>query len=163
MSKRTVLSGLAAALGASAVLLAGMPGSASAAEVGIQAVGHQIKNEKTGLCLDSDDQGNVYTKGCAWDKHNAYQQWDYIWDAAGDTFALRNVQTLRCLSAHSGDGINTYPCWEHNIQKWTKTFHGGAVIIRNVHYGRALDSNHDGQAYTSPYGTGNPYMRWFEQ
>lgn len=57
------------------MLPAGMPGSASVAGVGIQAVGSQFKNEKAELCLDSDGQGNVYTKGCAWDKHNAYQQW----------------------------------------------------------------------------------------
>ncbi|MEU9796688.1 RICIN domain-containing protein [Streptomyces sparsogenes] len=163
MSKRTVLSGLAAALGASAMLLAGMSGSASAAEVGTQAVGDQYKNEQTGLCLDSDAQGNVYTKDCAWDKHNAYQQWSFLYDASRDEFRLRNVQTLRCLEANSGDGVKTAPCSDHNIQKWTETAYNGAMIIQSVYNGRALDSNHKGQVYTSPWGTGNPYMRWWPQ
>ncbi|MFH9044523.1 RICIN domain-containing protein [Streptomyces sp. NPDC017966] len=165
MSKRTVVSGLAAVLGASAMLLAGVPGSASAADAGTQAVGNQYKNEKTELCLDSDYQGNVYTKDCAGDKHNPYQQWNVytippVWL---DTFIISNVQTNRCLETGSGDSLRTAPCTWSSSQQWTKTTYNGAWIIKNVYNGRALDSDHAGQAYTSTFGVGNPYMRWFQQ
>ncbi|MEU7162636.1 RICIN domain-containing protein [Streptomyces chrestomyceticus] len=167
MSKRTVVSGLAAVLGASAMLLAGMPGSASATEVGIQAVGNQYKNEKTELCLDSDYQGNVYTKSCAWDKHNAYQQWNvYRIDIPGfefDEFILANVQTNRCLETGSGDSVRTAPCSYSESQQWTKSTYNGAWILKNAANHRALDSDHAGQAYTSTFGVGNPYMRWVQQ
>ncbi|MBD0709978.1 MULTISPECIES: RICIN domain-containing protein [unclassified Streptomyces] len=162
MKKRTVASGLAAVLGASTMLLASLPGSASAAEAGTRAVGYQYKNRQTGLCLDSDAQGNAYTKNCDPDKNNAYQQWIY-WNVSGDTFQLRNVQTLRCLEANSGDGVKTYPCADHIIQKWTYSASNGALIIQSAYNGRALDSNQKGQLYTSPFGTGNPYMQWWAQ
>ncbi|GAA2331567.1 RICIN domain-containing protein [Streptomyces cuspidosporus] len=165
MSKRTVVSGLAAVLGASAMLLAGIPGSASAAEAGIQAVGNQYKNEKTELCLDSDGQGNVYTKDCAWDKHNAYQQWIVatIPPEWLNVFVVQNVQTNRCLETGSGDSMRTAPCTWSLSQQWTKTTYNGAWIIKNVENGRVLDSDHAGHAYTSTFGVGNPYMRWVQQ
>ncbi|MFJ7990513.1 RICIN domain-containing protein [Streptomyces sp. NPDC096351] len=161
MSKQTVLSGLTAALGASILLLAGMPSSASAAGFGTQAVGYQIKNEQTGLCLDSDAKGNAYTKSCDPEKNNPYQQWTYFWDASGEKFALRNVQTLRCLEVNSSDGVKTYPCSDHDIQNWDEHVYLGAALFQSVYNGRALDSNQKGQLYTSPYNAGNPYMRWW--
>ncbi|EMF01245.1 xylanase [Streptomyces mobaraensis NBRC 13819 = DSM 40847] len=119
------------------MLPAGMPGSASAAGVGIQAVGSQFKNEKTELCLDSDGQGNVYTKGCAWDKHNAYQQWGVQTIAPEwlNIFFMYNVQTNRCLETGSGDTIRTAPCTGSLSQQWSKTTYNGAWITKNVENG----------------------------
>ncbi|MFE2274471.1 RICIN domain-containing protein [Streptomyces lavendulae] len=158
MSKRTVLSGLAAALGVSAMLLAGTPGSATAAEVGTMAVGSQIKNFQTKLCLDSDTKGNAYTKSCADDLNNPYQQWGTLWNASGTKFQLRNVQTLRCLEAAGEDGVRTAPCGNHSSQLWSTN---EWLRIKNDYNGRALDSNAKGQLYTSPYSESNPYMEWW--
>ncbi|MEU9796689.1 RICIN domain-containing protein [Streptomyces sparsogenes] len=161
MSKRTVLSGLAAVLGASAMLLAGMSGSASAAEAGIQAEGRQFKNVQTGLCLDSDAKGNAYTKSCGND--NPYQRWSLVWK--DDGYVLRNEKTLRCLGVDGGDAVYTEQCSKYpaSSQQWTwDSLDGGRLILRSVANGRALDSNHEGQLYTSPYGTGNLYMQWWQ-
>ncbi|MEU7159673.1 RICIN domain-containing protein [Streptomyces chrestomyceticus] len=162
MSKRTVLSGLAAALGASAVLLAGMPGSASAAEVGIRAEGRQFKNVQTGLCLDSDAKGNAYTKSCGND--NLYQRWS--WDGNDyNGYKLKNNATNRCLQVGNGDAVRTEPCFTvpraSQLWKWNE-LDGGRLILKSTANDRALDSNAKGQLYTSPYGTGNLYMQWWQ-
>ncbi|MFF9691313.1 ricin-type beta-trefoil lectin domain protein [Streptomyces sp. NPDC014623] len=155
MSKRTFISGLAAALGASAVLLA-VPGTANA------AVGAQLMNEETRLCLDSDMQGNVYTKGCDEEMQNAYQQWRIqIANPAAVTDALRNVMTGKCLEVDDGDGVSAQPCNYGKKQQFSFVDHYGMKILKSAYNGRALDSNKKGQAYTSQLSTSNPYMRWY--
>ncbi|MDH6544209.1 ricin-type beta-trefoil lectin domain protein [Streptomyces sp. SPB4] len=161
MSKRTVLSGLAAAFGVSAMLLASMPGSASAAEVGTMAEGRQYKNVQTGLCLDSDANGNAYTKSCGTD--NPYQRWSLAWRDNG--YLLRNEATSRCLEVGGGDSVRTglCPTYPASSYQWSWDFVAGErLILKNGANGRALDSNAKGQLYTSPYGTGNPYMQWWQ-
>ncbi|MEF3113440.1 RICIN domain-containing protein [Streptomyces chrestomyceticus] len=161
MSKRTVLSGLAAALGASAMLLTGMSGSASAADAPRYA--WQIKNVQTGLCLDSDYQGNAYTKSCGND--NPYQQWS-MFGNDDEGYDIKSQKTGRCLETVGyGDAVRTAPCSPDSpaSQQWKQEVLGGQrVIYKNVANGRALDSNQKGQLYTSPYGTGNLYMQWWE-
>ncbi|MEU7245911.1 MULTISPECIES: RICIN domain-containing protein [Streptomyces] len=160
MSKRTVLSGLAAVLGASAMLLAGMSGSASAADDGDSE--YQIKNVQTGLCLDSDAKGNAYTKSCGND--NPYQQWG-MFGSDKEGWDVRSEKTGRCLeTVGQGDAVRTAPCSPDSpaSQQWeTVALPGGRYIFKNGANGRALDSNAKGQLYTSPFGTGNLYMQWW--
>ncbi|MFF9691314.1 RICIN domain-containing protein [Streptomyces sp. NPDC014623] len=158
MTKRTVLSGLAATLGASAILFSGMAGSASA--MGLEpGYPDQVKNVQTGLCLDSDAQGNAYTKTCRND--NMYQQW-WVGLNDGNQFEFENRQTGLCLQAGSGDSVVTAACNDRASQRWTLNHvDNGRYVLSNVANGRSLDSNQKGQAYTSPHSLSNLYMQWW--
>ncbi|MEV6123086.1 ricin-type beta-trefoil lectin domain protein [Streptomyces sp. NPDC052077] len=158
MGKRTKR--LMAVLGASAVLLAGTAGSAGAVGSGTQAVGFQLKNVQTGRCLDSNYNGEVYTSPCAKGGDNPYQQWQ--WGYWGVN-ALRNVETGLCLQNIAGDRVTTYDCDGTSEQIWSREYPvANRETISNKRTWRGLDSNANGQAYTSPYSTTNPYMQWWE-
>ncbi|MEW2374410.1 RICIN domain-containing protein [Streptomyces sp. NPDC006656] len=159
MTKRIFLSGLAATLGASALLFSGMAGSASA--IDLEPVRpDQVKNVQTGLCLDSDTQGKAYTNPCRND--NKYQQWWVHFNDAGQ-YQLENRQTGLCLQAGSGDSVVTASCSAtKSAQWWTLNGIGNQrYVLSNVANGRSLDSNQKGQAYTSPHSLSNPYMQWW--
>ncbi|MFJ7990512.1 RICIN domain-containing protein [Streptomyces sp. NPDC096351] len=161
MSKRVFHTGLTVTLGVIAMSLAGMPGSASATEAGIQMEGYQYKNVQTGLCLDSDAKGNAYTKDCG--VNNPYQRWSLVWKYDG--YVLRNEKTLRCLQVDGGDAVSTGQCSNYpaTSQQWDwDSLDGQRMILKSTSNGRALDSNHDGQLYTSPRSTSNPYMQWWQ-
>ncbi|MFJ6250595.1 MULTISPECIES: RICIN domain-containing protein [unclassified Streptomyces] len=166
MSKRGVLSGLTAALGAGVMVLAGMTGSAGAAEVGTMAVGTQIKNVATGRCLDSNYYGNVYTSPCAGDHNNPYQQWIGEW--SGATYYLKNVQTGLYLGHYgSGNtGVRTvgsdsvYRGWHaiavSEIQRYNFRPWGNSPLN--------LDSDAKGNVYLKEMNkpkNDNPYQMWW--
>ncbi|MBD0709977.1 hypothetical protein BU197_16745 [Streptomyces sp. CBMA291] len=143
------------------MLLVATPGNAGAAEVGATLAGSQYKNVQTGLCLDSDAKGNAYTKSCGSD--NPYQRWSLVWKYDG--YVLRNEATLRCLRVDGGDSVSTEQCSNYppTSHQWTwDHLDGERLILKSVANGRALDSNQKGQLYTSPFGTGNPYMQWWQ-
>lgn len=137
-------------------MLLAVPGTANA------AVGNQLMNEETRLCLDSDTQGKVYTKGCDEEMQNAYQQWRLEpVNPAELTIALRNVMTGKCVEVDNGDGVSAQPCNYNKKQQFSLVDHYGMKVVKSAYNGRALDSNKKGQAYTSSFSTSNPYMRWY--
>ncbi|MEU7162635.1 RICIN domain-containing protein, partial [Streptomyces chrestomyceticus] len=81
-------------------------------------------------------------------------------------YDIKSQKTGRCLETVGyGDAVRTAPCSPDSpaSQQWKQEVLGGQrVIYKNVANGRALDSNQKGQLYTSPYGTGNLYMQWWE-
>ncbi|MFF5393345.1 ricin-type beta-trefoil lectin domain protein [Streptomyces sp. NPDC013012] len=148
-------------LGTSAVLLTGATGNASAAEVGPMAVGQQLKNARTGLCLDSDYKGNVYTKGCAGDHNNPYQQWIFQWPSNGKV-KFENVQTGRCLQRSGWEGVITGSC-DSSFAEWQEDYLGSQRYNFIADNGLALDSDAKGNAYlhVKNNGSANPYQQWW--
>ncbi|MFJ8295328.1 RICIN domain-containing protein [Streptomyces sp. NPDC094447] len=161
MRTRRTAAALTTAMGASVILLVGTTGNASAAEVGTMAVGQQIKNIRTGLCLDSDYNGNAYTKGCAGDHSNPYQQWIFQWTNYG-TFKIENVQTQRCLQRSGSKGVITGSCNSVDAD-WREEYLGSQRYNLIATNGLALDSDAKGNAYLNPKNvpSDNPYQQWW--
>jgi hypothetical protein len=85
--------------------------SASAGEV------YSLENIATGLCLDSNDNGNAYTKGC---NGGAYQLWNYTSTSHNPPYGKYwNVATGRCLDSNNKEELYTYPCKDgYGGQNW---------------------------------------------
>ncbi|MFJ7209603.1 RICIN domain-containing protein [Streptomyces sp. NPDC098789] len=155
------LAGAAAVMGASVLLVAGTATSANAAEI------KQYRNAQTGLCLDSDAKGNVYTKGCGAD--NPYQQWER--KVVDGQIMLRNVATRRCLSQETGSLTNPSPpytsrvatrtCIGWELDRWWELTVDGKTRLINVNADNALDSNAKGNAYLKNYTADNSYQQWY--
>jgi hypothetical protein len=111
---------------------------------------------QTGLCLDSNYAGNVYTLGC---NAGNYQRW-----TGEGVYAMKNVQTGLCLDSNYAGDVYTLGCNGGNYQNWGFYLDptgatSGALLINNQ-TGRCLDSNYAGHVYTLPCNGGN-YQIWF--
>jgi hypothetical protein len=158
MRVRRGIIGAAAAAGAGILLVTGTATTANAAEI------KQYRNAQTGLCLDSNSKGSVYTKSCGSD--NPYQKWERRYEDG--VLRLRNVATGRCLSKSTGSKITTESCVTNGTQQWLEEKANGTTRITG--YGwpsgtlvkAAVDSNAKGDAYFKEYGPDNPYQQWYE-
>ncbi|MGC4807665.1 Hsp70 family protein [Micromonospora sp. DT233] len=84
---------------------------------------YRLLDELTGFCLDSGDDGSVYTLPCA--NPNPFQTWQRVAyprpasgaAPSGAVVAYRNLKTDRCLSISGSDKkLKTLPCPSDN--KW---------------------------------------------
>ncbi|MFJ6250596.1 MULTISPECIES: ricin-type beta-trefoil lectin domain protein [unclassified Streptomyces] len=143
------------------MVLAGMTGSAGAAEVGTMAVGTQIKNVATGRCLDSNYSGDVYTSPCAGDHNNPYQQW--VGETIAGKYYLRNVQTLLFLE-HNGTSVRTAGWYSDNRAWSTATGSQQQYNFRPYGVSLNLDSDAKGNVYLKELNqptNNNPYQQWW--
>ncbi|MFI6644783.1 RICIN domain-containing protein [Streptomyces sp. NPDC050504] len=159
MRVRRGIIGAVATAGASVLLVTGTTTSANAAEI------KQYRNAQTGLCLDSNANGSVYTKQCGSD--NPYQKWERRYEDG--VLRLRNLKTGRCLSkAGGGSKITTQPCVTDGTQQWLEEKANGTTRITGYAFPNgtlvkaAVDSNAKGDAYLKEYGPDNPYQQWYE-
>ncbi|MEU7019950.1 hypothetical protein ABZ990_04750 [Streptomyces sp. NPDC046203] len=155
MRKRATYTSALIAAGASLLLTMGTAPAAHAAGSDFW----QYKNSKTGLCLDSDAKGNVYTKSCGSD--NPYQKWERaIHDGK---VLLRNVATRRCLWVNplepADSQLKTDPACANGMLWWQLVVDGTYRFV-DPYSEKAVDSDAKGNAYAKGYGADNPYQQW---
>jgi hypothetical protein len=129
--------------------------SASAGEV------YSLENIATGLCLDSNNNENAYTKGC---NNGAYQRWDV--SQSGSGYTLRNEKTGLCLDSNDNGNAYTKGCNGGAYQLWnyTSTSHNPPYgKYWNVATGRCLDSNNKEELYTYPCKDESGGQNWFSR
>jgi hypothetical protein len=114
----------------------------------------EVKSQVTGLCLDSDPTGHVYTKGC---NGGGYQNWNFTRN--GSNYFLENAATRRCLDSDGSGYVYTKECNNGGYQNWE--FSGENFgRYKNTATGRCLDSDNNGEVYA--YGCHLRYkgQRW---
>ncbi|MEU3907304.1 ricin-type beta-trefoil lectin domain protein [Streptomyces goshikiensis] len=155
MKKTTGLIGLLALACATAVAAAA---SAAAAPAGRGAVA--LRNVQTGLCLDGDFGGKVYTKGCGSD--NPYQHW-YLHEGPMGVM-LQSSKTGLCITGKGvgNDSIAAVACNSGDVKQWWEQWNvnGNAYTLLNHQNRKALDSDAKGNAHVHQYGDTNPYQHW---
>ncbi|MFB9622734.1 RICIN domain-containing protein [Nonomuraea helvata] len=141
-----------------------------------------LRNWETGLCLDSNFDGRVYTLGC---NSGNYQRWIIeTWGGGiprgpddgplppegvneGPWFALRNAATGRCLDSNGRD-VYTTPCQTGNAyQAWLVwDLWSDNLTIQPYTYGFAghnprgsLDSDRAGHVYVHEENDGG-FQNW---
>ncbi|MFI1398127.1 RICIN domain-containing protein [Streptomyces sp. NPDC020681] len=120
-----------------------------------------LRNMETGLCLDSNFNGDVYTSPCGSPiDSNAFQLWERF-EFRGSV-QLTNIATGRCLSQRWDRPIATEPCsLSHPSAGWQFWGVEGGwdnIVLRNS-YSDALDSDRAGGVYSYPYNGGG-FQRW---
>ncbi|WP_206506629.1 RICIN domain-containing protein [Streptomyces chrestomyceticus] len=151
--------GIAGVLAAACMSLVAAP-SAYAADP-ILGRASTVVNQQTGRCLDSDLQGNVYTKSCT--VNNPYQQW--VPRGAATEFRLENVRTGLCLAAISDTEVRALRCAPNYYpQTWSFISDGGSNALMNQKISEAvsvaLDSDDKGNAYLKLRTLHNRYQSW---
>jgi hypothetical protein len=133
MGRRCIV-GAAAVLAAVGLAAVGA-GQASASATRVTA----IQNGYTGLCLDTNIPGEVFTRKCT--KNNSYQKWTVDWS----TGRIQNWMTGRCLdsNAESSDFGHVYalPCNGGRYQQWK--FAPGYGVVRDEQTGLCLSESGD--------------------
>jgi GDSL-like Lipase/Acylhydrolase family/Ricin-type beta-trefoil lectin domain len=112
----------------------------------------------TGFCLDSNDNGAVYTLRC---NGGNYQRW-LLQPVAGSAseYNVVDAQTALCLDSNTSGRIYTLPCNGGNYQNWGMTpANSTPNQFQDMASQLCLDSNASGQAYTLSCNGGN-YQRW---
>ncbi len=127
--------------------------------------GVAFRDRQTGLCLDGNVRGEIYTHECGGD--NPYQHWVLKAVPSTGTFQMRSVKTGLCLSG-SGPGRNELYALRCNsaehAQRWEQWYISDNVsALVNYENKLALDSDAKGKAYASIYQSDNPYMHWIMQ
>jgi Ricin-type beta-trefoil lectin domain len=114
------------------------------------------KNAATGLCLDSNSPGSVYTLTC---NGGLFQRW--IITNLNGGLQMKNWATGKCLYTVSpspsfvGAGVCDGTSWT----LWTETKSGSHRMYTNLAHGRCLDSNAQGQVYIHACNAGN-FQKW---
>ncbi|MGW1764336.1 RICIN domain-containing protein [Streptomyces sp. NPDC002073] len=101
-----------------------------------------IRNEQTGRCLDSDQDGKVYTKPCT--ANNSYQQWYTTYLNGTDYYlTIKNTATGMCLTQVSAETVGTMSCSDGYFkpQRWGMFDYGRANQLR---IDQSLDSDDRG-------------------
>jgi hypothetical protein len=125
---------------------------------------YSVENSATGLCLDSNDRENAYTKGC---NNGAFQRWDM--SGSGSGWILKNLRTGLCLDSDPGGKLYTKDCNGGAYQVWNYSGNRTPSDNRrdgkytNARTGRCLDSDNSGNAYTYPCKDEYGGQNWFSQ
>lgn len=113
-----------------------------------------LVSRATGVCLDSNDVGDVYGLTC---NDGTYQEWaaDRVGGSASRTYMLRNQQTGRCLTFDTVHGIYTDLCSGSDpSQQWTwKGTNASSEWVQRTN-GECLDGNDVGHVYTHDCNNG---------
>ena len=121
------------------------------------AAAGQVKNKATGLCLDGDRGGNVYTKGCT--SNNGYQHWDFS-DKGSNIWVFKSNASALCLDSDKAGNVYAKSCKQSNpYQRWVFSASDGGTY-KNEATGLCLDSDNQGKVYT--YGCAARYagQKW---
>ncbi|MEV5592659.1 RICIN domain-containing protein [Streptomyces sp. NPDC052496] len=157
--KTGVISALVAAA-CMTVMAAQTPASAAG-----PAKAKTLTNWQTSYCLDGDAKGALYTSknsnGCGY--NNSYQQWNFHTGEHG--VMLQSRKTGLCVTAggSGSDRVSARACDSgDDRQWWTQEYLMDDVYLMiNYQNKRALDSNMNGNVYTSIPSDSNSYMKWF--
>ncbi|GGZ52340.1 RICIN domain-containing protein [Streptomyces subrutilus] len=159
MNMRTGLGGLAAAVGATALLITGTSTTAHAAG-GPSGGVWRLQNAQTGLCLTGTGSGatRIFTSACS--SSNARQHWAY--SRVGNKVRLENTGTGRCLKPTNAfsQELTSAPCGIDDNDLWGEEFIASKVRLISGG-GNAVDSDAKGNAYLKQYGPDNPYQQWY--
>ncbi|CAL9329766.1 RICIN domain-containing protein [Streptomyces sp. enrichment culture] len=152
--------GIIGLLAAACVGTAAVPPTYAADPVGGISI---MRNEQTGLCLDSDMNGNVYTKTCT--SNNPYQQWSPISQKIDDYpgYMIKNNRTGLCLTAVDPGNVRTLPCGTGYMpQNWRRGWflNSNALATSAWNTYTVLDSNSKGNVYLKEEINGNRYQSW---
>lgn len=116
-----------------------------------------LVSRATGLCLDSNDVGDVYGLTC---NDGLYQEWagDRVGGSTSRTYLLRDRQTGRCLTFDTVRGVHTDTCSSAAPgQQWTwKGTNASSTWVQRTN-GECLDGNEIGHVYTLTCNAG-PYQ-----
>jgi hypothetical protein len=118
-----------------------------------------IQNYQTGLCLASNNYGQVYTETCT---SGLSDEWLLgITPSSNPNFALQSVTTGLWLDSNSSGDLYALPGNGGAYQSWVDLYpnDNGVDAFQDVATGRWLDSNSSGAAYTLP-GNGDTYQSW---
>ena len=159
-----VLAGLAMVAGAG-VLVATTASAADGSDL-------FLRNWATGLCLDSRDDGSVYTRQC--DAGNSAQHWNLTFHPGSGGADAANIQSERLGGAYLGRPVGAVtqvdlhggyaywlgdgPNWQQvRLRLWAPDINGVAWCLDS----NGPDSNGHGTVYLEPCNDGgNQKWRW---
>jgi hypothetical protein len=126
-----------------------------------QGAGATLVNMQTGLCLDGNEQGDIYTKPCDPNQQNAYQTW------GKSDRAIGSRKTELALTATSPDHVMGASYLDLGRQHWTTTAVAGACGIEplSMVVDKALPDTwtHVTETEQSPEGLGGPWQVTMQQ
>jgi serine/threonine-protein kinase len=111
----------------------------------------RLKDMRTGLCLDSNWNGNVYTLGC---NNGNFQNWVNV----DGTAAWSDAQTGLCLDSNWNGNVYTLGCNGGNFQNW---YNGLSPVMVDGQTSLCLDSNWNGNVYTLGCNLGD-FQYWIQ-
>ncbi|GAA0935199.1 RICIN domain-containing protein [Virgisporangium aurantiacum] len=158
-----VIATMAAVLGLAAPALTTAAFAAAASTGAPNGDLHTFRNTATGRCLDSGNDGSVYTLGC-----NA--GWYQLWrDNVG---GLSNFQTRKCLDPDVGGTVFALVCnrWDGQYYEYVRIgnlpdlnpeYSGIFTLkpLQGLKKGMCLDSNGNGNVYMATCNNGM-YQQW---
>ncbi len=113
--------------------------SAVVADPALADVTNTMVNSGDNLCLDSNDNGDVYMLAC---NGGSYQKWRFAPTGGSFEFLIINAKTNRCLDSNGDGRVYTLWCNGGNFQKWQADGLGDYYVRswKNTATGRYLRS-----------------------
>lgn len=159
---------MAAAVSTVALAVTATPALASS-NANLALVNGRLRSVIAGLCLDSNDVGDVYKLAC---NGGNYQVWTFskigeVTESGQTNLVLQimDAQTLRCLDSDDDGDVYTLPCADSNpYQQWV-WYTDGHNAFKDVQSQRCLDANAvESPVYTRatwlPSGCDSGYQMW---
>ncbi|GII85614.1 hypothetical protein Ssi03_36040 [Sphaerisporangium siamense] len=122
-----------------------------------------LRSWETGLCLDSNFAGEVYTLACSVPQNNNHQKWRTNYPFGGPT-RFQNVATGRCLAGTTDDlGFGyayTTPCGQGFLGWNINGSQSNVWTVGHSGSGSVLESDRSGHVSIAPIGSGGVYHNW---